>query len=673
MPIENQPQKTLEPGAIDKTRKNIGPIDINEALYMQKKLGGEILKERSAPVDTSKLPRSRSHDVIIKASGRTSGDVAAKSASAGSASVSAAMGSVKPAEKKIRTSGSLPEISAGDLKKMDRLMMDPVYEIKPDFGLFNVFYRMSTKNRERVQKRFGEYIVKRHAEHIQSFIGTIKTFIQISPDQYKSKIATEVELKFKFLRTVGSWNMKDIKTTAIDVENSAENLTVPMLIPFVRSVYRQLLTIYYIGDQQVSLLIKEIYTDLSAYEKADRTRLQMLAKQGVTEWLYIHDQIIKGMYPLLMRMCSPEFVPFPSFFKAQIGNILKFLGISKFDILLPEKKKTHEEQVEEGKKKVEEKKAERHHIAGEKNETVVMGLKILDQLFPQAGFLHLEKHPDLYPYFQPIYNFSEEFGVLAPENPMQLTVVLIQVIENLFKGCRNIDFNIEADEKLDDMGDSLDSAMDDWVSYYEDLFCKKLGDYLRTYVNSIYSQKDYAQSKFGKENLNNILWRIKYYFLPCYKFSAPVLQKPVNDIKFKPLASRTDYIRTVFSSIVKRVDACGGEQKPIIGVVNPWAKYSFDLPNPVSKRLDVLLGAKRDLEVTVATNANLIKYTLCIISVLDWWVNNPSSPAYSADSSVLYRISEKDGGPLFSVPVRTDQNQLFAEGVKKAIEAKHAK
>ena len=87
----------------------------------------------------------------------------------------------------------------------------------------------------------------------------------------------------------------------------------------------------------------------------------------------------------------------------------------------------------------------------------------------------------------------------------------------------------------------------------------------------------------------------------------------------------------------------------------------------------MLLGAKRDDDVTAATTANLIKYTLCTVSVLDWWINNPSSQAYDANSSKLYRISEEDGGPLFSVQERSDQNQLFAEGVKKAIEAKRSK
>lgn len=667
MSQEKQPRKVLEPGTLDKTRKNIGPIDVSEALYMQKKLGGEILKERSAPIDTSSLPRSRARqDIVIKASGRTSSDVSSQSASFGSSFSSAAVGATKSTVKKVRTDESLPEISPGDLKRMDRLMMSAGYSIKPDFGVFNVFYRMSARNRERVQKRFGEYIVKRHTEHIQSFIGTIKTFIQVAPDSYKAKIATETDLKFKFLRTVGKWSMRDIKVIAIDVENAADYLTVPMLIPFVRAVYRLLLTVYYIGDQQVSLLIKEIYSDLAAVPNSDKAKLQVLAKQGVTEWLYMHDQIIQGMYPLLMRMCSGEFAEFPAFFKVKISAILKFLGISKFDLLLPEKKK--KEEVPEEKK--EEKKPELRHVAGQKDESVSMGLKILDQLFPRAGFLHLEKHPDLYPYFQPLYTFEDGFNVLSPENPMQVTVVLIMIIEDFLKGCRNIQFNIAADESLSALSDNLETAMEEWASYYEDLFCKKFGDYLRTYVNSIYSQKEYAQTKFGKENLNNILWRIKFYFLPHYKFSAPVLQKPINDTKYKPLAARTDYMRTVFSALVRRIDECAEEKKPVVGVLNPWERYVFDLPNAVSKRIDVLLGAKCDDGVTAATNANLIKYTLFVIAVLDWWLNNGSSPAYDTDASKLYRISEKDGGPEFSVPMRTDQNQLFADGVKKAVEAR---
>ena len=668
MSDQNSPKRTLEPGTLDKTRKNIGPIDASEAAQMQKILGGEVLMEKYAPMDTSNMPKRKQHyESTVRASGKTSSDISSASASYGSSSSSAFVGGKPSGGKKVKTDEDLPEISAHELKLMDRAMMSSVYNIKPDFGLFNFLFRMSAKNKEKVQRNLGDYVIKRHIDHIQSFVSTIKTFIQISPDAYKSKIATEADLKFKFLRTVGKWQIKDLKTLALEVENAADYLTVPMLIPVTRAIYRLLLTVYYIGDQQVSLLIREIYNDLGGYSNSDKAKLQTLAKQGLTEWLYLHDQIIKGLYPLLMRMCSPEYVEFPDFFKVKIAEILKFLGISKFDLLLPEKKKKEDKKEE---KRAEEKKKENRHTAGEKNEVVTMGLRILDQLFPKAGFLHLENHPDLYPYFQPIYNFVDGFNVIHPENPLQVTIVLILILEDFFKGCRNINFNIEADEVLGSIPDKLDLCMSDWISYYEDLFGKRLGDYLRTYVNTLYSQKDYAQSNFGKENLNNILWRMKYFFLPHFKFNAPVLQKPINDTKYKPFYGRTDYIRTVFTTLVRRIDENSAAKRTVLGVMNPWDKYNFDLPNPVSKRIDVLLGAKREASVSAATNANLIKYTLCVISVLDWWINNTSSPAYETDPMKLYRINAEDGAPQFSVPLRSDQNQLFAEGVKKAIEAK---
>ena len=69
-------------------------------------------------------------------------------------------------------------------------------------------------------------------------------------------------------------------------------------------------------------------------------------------------------------------------------------------------------------------------------------------------------------------------------------------------------------------------------------------------------------------------------------------------------------------------------------------------------------------EEFVKKGANLLKYTLCFISVLDWYLNNPDSPAYTSDPMHIWRISEEDGKPLFSVPLRNDQNKLLVEGIK---------
>ena len=669
--------RSFAPGTLDQTRKNIGPIDDAEARMMQQKLGGEILPERSVPVEPAKMPHKSPSRRVIRSSGVSASEVSSQSAALSSMNI-AKPGTptnqlVSSSTPKLKKSDDddLPPMSSRDLKLIDELMMSPEYGIKPNYGMFNIFFRMSSKNRRRLSREFGEYSIKTYLDHLQAFISTIKTFIQISPDTYKARIATDTELKFKFLRTVGKWTMHDLKIMADALQEQAGDLTVSMLTPFVCAVYHEVLTIYYIGEKKIPALIKEIFTDMTQYPRVNPEKMQELAKQAITEWLYVYDQIVKGMYPLLMRMCGTEYAEFPRFFTSQVAQILQFVGLSKFDILVPEKKPEAEAAEEEkAAGEAEKKKEEQRHIAGQKDEIVDAGLKILEQLFPQAGFSQLDKYPDMFPYFQPLYKFDDGFNMLSPKNGLQVTVVLLKIIDDLFHGCRNIQFNFKADEVLGAMPDNITDVINHWNFYGEDLFNKKYGDYLREFVNAVYLQKDYANTQYGKESLNNILWRTKYYFLPNFKFSAPILAKPINDSKYRPLCARTDYVRSAFTVLARRIDENQAGKKTVLGVVNPWDRYVFDIPNTVSRRLDVLLGAKRDNETTAATNANLIKYTLCIMSVLDWWVNNAASPANTSDPSEVYRTSDKDGAPEFSVPQRSDQNQLFADGVKKAVAAR---
>lgn len=659
--------RAFEPGTFERTRKNIGPLDETERMEMAQKIGGEILPEKSIPVDPAKMPKKKNATVIARATGHSSSDVSARSGNLSATSgVSTAKKTPSNSEILKKTDDDLPATTAKDLKLMNKLMMDEEYQIKADRGFLNFFYNLSAKNKEKLSKDYGSLKVKKQVEHLQAFITTIKTFIQLSPDTYKANIATESDLKFKFLRTVGKWNLKTIRPIAVEIEQLSNDLTVPMMIPYVKAIYHEIITVYYIGEQQIPAIIKEIFADLCKFPNLDKSYLQSLAKEGITEWLYVYNQIIKGLYPLLMRMCSQVYVDFPEFFTKQIGQILQFLGLSKFDLLLPEKKKKSDEEIqkeeEEARKKAEEKK----HVPGKKDELVNMGLKLLEQLFPEAGFSNLESHPDMFPYFQPIYKFNDGFNMLSPSNGLQVTIVLVKILDDLFHGCRNVNFNIKADEKLGMIDDSIASVMSDWGFYIEDLFYKKIGDYLRSFMNSFYSQSDYPTTNYGKENINNILWREKLYFLPNLRFNSLTLNKPRNDSKYEPLYNRSDYIRTVFTVLGRRIDENAASKKPVLGILNPWDRYVFDIPNIVSKRLDVLLGAKKDDQHTAATNANLIKYTLCVSAVLDWWINNNSSPAYTTDALNFYRVSP-DGAPEFSAEIRSDQNQLFVNAIKKAV------
>ncbi len=669
--MADKPEAKWEPGTLDNTRRNIGPIDAYEAKKMIQKLGGEIFAEKSAPIDYSALPKAKEYSKRVV--GRSASSIASQPSNAQAAAPAAGKFGYAPKDKPIRF-GTLPELNSKERHLMDRIMMSEDYKIKTNLGFFNFVLKFKKNGNELVRKGFVEFTLQSHIDHLQEFITCVKSIIQISPDTYKQKILAAGEDRFKFLKTVGSWTMKDIKKYLFDLQDS-DDVTIAMMIPLVKAVYRYLLKIYYLGETRISSYFKEIYTDLSKYPKFDLQKAQMLSKTGISEWFYIYSQVIKGLYPLLMRMSSTKFDYFQDFFLVQTSNILKFLEITKFDLLLPNKKNDAPSPESLGKTEKEEKKETQEKQANEsakKSDLVDAGLKLLDTLFPEAGFDKIDTMPDMYPYFQPIYQFRDGYNLLSPKNALQITITLLRITEDLFQGCRNIMFTEEQEEDVS-QGDSekLSTVLSEWSVYRETVFERQYCDQLKDFVNSEYSQGDFKTSLFGKRILTTLLWQTKYNFLPYFEFEQLLLEKPKNDSPYRPLCIRTGFLLRYLTTLSKRIDTAAKSQGQVMGIQNPWEKYKFDIPNVVSKRMDVLLGAKKVTD-SAATNANLIKYSLLIVAVLDWWINNPASPAYSHDSMQIYRVNDEDGAPAFSVPTRTDQNKLFADRVKQNIEKQKA-
>lgn len=642
------------PGTLDRTRKAIGQLDPGEAEIMSKKLGGEVMYERSDSSSSSGKSSKGTGRLIRQTSSgnseNTSGSDAAASGQRGNGT--------RRRQEELAT--VTPKLSS----LFDKLMMRDEYGIKPNYGLFNFIKYFQQNGHEQVVPEFCTVTLKHHVENLSGFITVIKTLIQIAPASYKAKIANGNEIKFKFLRMIAGWTMQSVKLAHIELMDLPQPYVVQDLIPYIRAVYKLLIQVYYYGENKIPKLIKEIYTDEVSYPESPQEKLSSLAKEAITSWLYIQNEIVKKCYPLLMRMCSDTFEEYPDFFKIKVADILKFVGLHKYDLLLPEKAKAVKTEDSEKKKKtalVPEK--------GVKDQIVMTGIKLLDQLFPQAGFTQLENHPDMYPYFQPLYHFADGFNVLSPENPMQVTVVLIRILEDFFVGCRNIDFK-PVSTAVSEEKDSISSVMDDWSAYRENVFEKLYCDPLNDLVNQIYSQDDYEDSQFGKKLITSLLWQTQWHFLPNFKFDQLILERPQDESKYRPLFLRTDFARSYFTEAVSLCDKVASMRGDVSMISNPWDHYKFDISNEISKRLDTLLGGNNTTATTNANNANLLKYTLCILSVLDWWINNPESPAYSTNPRRIYRISEEDGKPKFSVPERNDQNKLFAAQIRAALTKK---
>jgi len=100
---------------------------------------------------------------------------------------------------------------------------------------------------------------------------------------------------------------------------------------------------------------------------------------------------------------------------------------------------------------------------------------------------------------------------------------------------------------------------------------------------------------------------------------------------------------------------------PCRGINNPWEPYNFQVPNPVSMRLDMMLPLERRI------NATLIFFSLSAVTVLDYIINNENSWVYNNSRSVtLFRSIKNEGiEPLFGVDNKLDADRIFKETLKK--------
>jgi hypothetical protein len=676
----SKPKAIYEPGELDRTRKNIGELDPEEAAKLTKILGGEIGVEKTPLYDEPNIKKVRTYahrgDKIQKReSTKLSDQEIQKATSLTETERIAAAAIVKQNTQVYR----LPQINSKEKNLMDKLMCSSEYRIKTNHGFFAFLILLARGNTERVNEDFILTNLSEYVTHFSKMCSAVKQLVLAGNDLFKLHVNESKDTKNRILFSLCNWNLEPLKEQYKILQKNAGNTNLQDLTQFIKLIYRMLLALYYYGDKNLTELFKTTYTEVAKDSQVKTELLLKYAKQAASEWLYLSGQAVKGMYPILMRMCSKDFVEFPDFFVTRVSSILQFLNITKYDLFLPEKKKKMSEPVT----KVSEKPQEKTDIPDGQNKTqsetpqkkqayqddtiVTRGLELLDKLFPEAGWLKLQNHPDMYRYFQPLYNFKDGFNLLSKENPMQVTIVLISIIEDIFQACHNIHFTIDQEPEFSTYEDSLNNIFSEWSLYREAVFEKLYSSELKDYVNHLDTQVDFAKSPYAKKKLCNLLWQAKFIFLPHLSFELVFMEKPGRDTNYIPLPKRTDFLKKILTTLISRVDdylvneTNSIENIPDFGVSNIGEHYRFEVPNAISKRLNYLLGGKKSRH---STNLNLLKYSLCIISVLDWWISDETSPAYSTPGALPYRALE-DGKPVFSVPVINNPDELFLKHLKK--------
>jgi len=202
-----------------------------------------------------------------------------------------------------------------------------------------------------------------------------------------------------------------------------------------------------------------------------------------------------------------------------------------------------------------------------------------------------------------------------------------------------------------------------WRQYIDESFMKEYLPRLNDYCRLLEQSTEARTSPFAKRTLNELRWIRRLYFLPFYKFESmgppPFQKKDITAIYAEVRNLRKGL--TLVAAGIEQGKNNGGEVAKALcqGIENPWEKYNFEVPNPVSKRLDALLAPPK------RNNAALVFFALSAVTVTDYLLNSESSWAYK-EQSVLFRSVNNDGvKPMFGVENKLDATEIFRNSLKQ--------
>ncbi|MDR2898352.1 MAG: hypothetical protein LBU99_05995 [Spirochaetaceae bacterium] len=677
---EDNPKKraaVYAPGELQKTRENLGQLDPDEAKRIAGLLGGDIGIER--PINTEEKQQMHQHiqknvRLIKNAPGNASkGTKKTTSPQKGQEPRKSAVSATPGGFTDVSRSSMIPQLPSmqkKDLLLLSKIMMDKEYRIIPNYGFFSFLF--AGKPDEKINPSFIEHILTDHIGHIQRFVTASQKLLAYGSETFLDRVQNSQEFKYRVFRVVRQWDIRVQGTLLEQLQSESKDVTVSKMLPFIHELFKPLIKLYFLGAHQIRDIYKAVYTELAINQKeSSREPILALIKDAIAEWYYIYGQVYKGLYPLLMRMSCTDFIEYELFYTKRISRILTFLSLTKYDLIMaqPEQKAetilSSTEEVSASEEKPDTKQELSEEVPEKKEsesvipEKVKKGLALLEKLFPEAGWDILDQGPDMYPYFEPLLKFDPGFVLLAPNNPLQLTVILMRIIEELFYGCRAITFNTADESGVTRKEDDITKIFNDWPSYRENDFEKLYAEVLQEYVNQDFAQADFRRSPYARKMMSQIMWTAKSIFLPHLSYEILTLERHAAKQE-KPLHVRVKNLQKILNHLTRNIEASlkqngGRPGLPVDGISEPWNTYSFAVQNPISYRLDAILGLKSSRN---KSNANLIYQTLLIVNVLEWWINNPASYAYTTPAEYPYR-TDRGGTPVFSVSSRKDINELF--------------
>ncbi|MDR0567773.1 MAG: hypothetical protein LBG87_01005 [Spirochaetaceae bacterium] len=655
------------PGELQKVRQNLGNLDPNEAKRMAEVLGGEVGVERSPEPEKAKpLKRSgkpqpmRRVEILDDESGQVRSGPAENAGKKG-----------KEAKKIPPEDNPALPVNPGYFErlKMDRYAAEGTFEIKSIFQVTASFFSFFRRGPDYVNPLFITQRMDEYYKKLELLVNSTRTIFPRNNIKNNEQLKKMSPFLFSVLDTIRHWNIERISSDMAKMQARTKTVTVSDFTEILRAVYRPL---FIMEQLDVDLHIKAAYKLLYKVLYLDEP---MVAKDKyqdtIRETLAAYDAVNKDLhfllYPLLMKLLSNTWLPYHRFFIERRNRFMAFLNATESDRISPEsmfqKPEAEPEQAQNPEEtppeeKVDPQAAARHAANAAERKAVERGLRTLESLFPQAGWNKLEEFPDLYVYFAKVLDLKRGCELLAPEDPLLQVVVLMRILEELLFGLRFVTFEI-----TDGVDGHLEEIVNQWRDYEINLsqeYLSRLGEYCQLLETS---SSDARSSSYAKRIYGELQWLKKLCFLPHYQFNS-IGGSPFKKNAVTPLYPEVRRLRkylTVVAAGIEQGSKQGGAEKQAAckGIANPWANYNFPVANPLSMRLNALLPPNK------RNNASLVYFTLSVVTVLDYFVNNEESWAYENSNSPLFR--SKDGAgfiPQFGVDEKIDADALFKQIMK---------
>ena len=689
------------PGELNRVREKLGVKDVNEAKRMAQLLGGEVGTEKSAEIDPSKLPK--------KPFKRKAGDGAADNKKKRGRTVDVVGDEDSNIKIKPKFLGPFPgddpavplKLSYGERVKIDQYAGQLVFEIKSPLQVFTSIFSFFKEPADNVNPRFVVDRMNEYFNKIERLVNAVRNLFPKNNTKRSHKLKRTSPFIFKIIELLRNWNIEQLSTNISQLQSHPRSVRTAHFTETLKLIYKPLFILEDLNIENLKTAFKLIYKILYIESPMDaKEKYQNIIREIIASIADIRRVVHYGLYPLLMKLISDRFIPYERFFIERRRRFMAFIGatdaeqLNAADLEPQQIESIDVETLQKNLKEEEEASAEEGEAAGgeaaaeekeedpndpkvierktkeeaEKVEKKLLekGRNTLETLFPKANWDKLEEYPDLYPYFASVYSMRQGYELIAPTDPVQQVSVLMNILDDLFIGLRYVNFGFITgpDGNTINVFDELGEIVNDWRGYIESSFSKDYLPRLSEYCRMLENSKESRTTTYAKKTINELHWIKRLYFLPYYKFES-MGPPPFPKQDIIPVYSLIRKIRKTLTAVTMGIEqgvrAGGAAAKAQCGGINnPWEKYNYQVPNPVSRRLEMLLSPEKRI------NATLILLTSSVVTVLDHIINNENSWAYGTRPGPLFRSIRNEGIiPLFGVDEKVDADQLFKESLKK--------